>query len=200
MPTKLAKVWRIASSIGWVFRSTNRCSTAREQVANRLANALLLPRRWFAADGLEHDWDLLELKEHYVTASHELIARRMLDMRSPIVITVCDQGRDSLAAEQRVQPRLKCLTKNATRGELPITRAFWLATHSTGKPAWSGYAAGQSTSRAGNGKSCEATLQSGRARKRGKTVFGGGWLTFLVAQDILFAARNHRRLRRRSCS
>jgi Zn-dependent peptidase ImmA (M78 family) len=67
--------------------------TAREQVANRLANSLLLPRRWFAADGLDHAWDLLELKERYHTASHELIARRMLDMKPPIVITVCDLGR-----------------------------------------------------------------------------------------------------------
>jgi Zn-dependent peptidase ImmA (M78 family) len=67
--------------------------TARELVANRLANAILLPRRWFAVDGREHDWDLLELKERYSTASHELIARRMLEMRQPIVITVCDQGR-----------------------------------------------------------------------------------------------------------
>jgi hypothetical protein len=36
---------------------------------------------------------MLELKEHYSTASHELIARRMLDMRPPVVITICDHGR-----------------------------------------------------------------------------------------------------------
>jgi Zn-dependent peptidase ImmA (M78 family) len=68
-------------------------AAAREQVANRLANALLLPRRWFAADGLDLDWDILELKQRFYTASHELIARRMLDMRPPIVITICDHGR-----------------------------------------------------------------------------------------------------------
>jgi hypothetical protein len=67
--------------------------TARELVANRLASALLLPRRWFALDGAELDWDLFALKERYATASHELIARRMLQMRPPIVITVCDHGR-----------------------------------------------------------------------------------------------------------
>ena len=66
---------------------------ARELVANRLAGALLLPRRWFAADGPELDWDVLSLKERYNTASHELIARRMLEMRPPIVITLCDHGR-----------------------------------------------------------------------------------------------------------
>jgi Zn-dependent peptidase ImmA (M78 family) len=67
--------------------------TARELVANHLAGCLLLPRRWFAADGLALDWDLLELKQRYSTASHELIARRMLEMRPPIVITICDLGR-----------------------------------------------------------------------------------------------------------
>jgi len=95
--------WAVAHEIGEsvAFRVFERLgvsfdeslATAREQVANRLANALLLPRRWFAADGLDHDWDLLELKQRYNTASHELIARRMLDMRPPIVITVCDLGR-----------------------------------------------------------------------------------------------------------
>ena len=82
--------YRVFDRLGVSFDDS--LSTAREQVANRLANALLLPRRWFAADGLDHDWDLLELKERYITASHELIARRMLDMRPPIVVTVCDQG------------------------------------------------------------------------------------------------------------
>jgi hypothetical protein len=67
--------------------------TARERVANHLASAILLPRRWFAADGRAFDWDLFEMKDRYSTASHELIARRMLEMRPPVVITVCDQGR-----------------------------------------------------------------------------------------------------------
>jgi hypothetical protein len=95
--------WAIAHEIGEsvasrVFerlgvRPNEALPTAREMVANRLASALLLPRRWFAVDGGACDWDLLELKERYCTASHELIARRMLDMRPPMVITVCDNGR-----------------------------------------------------------------------------------------------------------
>jgi hypothetical protein len=83
--------YRVFERIGVAFDES--LPTARELVANRLASALLLPRRWFAADGRELEWDLLELKERYDTASHELIARRMLEMRPPIVITVCDQGR-----------------------------------------------------------------------------------------------------------
>jgi hypothetical protein len=65
---------------------------ARERVANHLASCLLLPRRWFASDGRALDWDLPALKECYSTASHELIARRMLEMSPPIVITLCDLG------------------------------------------------------------------------------------------------------------
>ena len=70
--------YRVFERLGVAFDEA--LPTARELVANRLASALLLPRRWFAADGREHDWDLLELKERYRTASHELIARRMLEM------------------------------------------------------------------------------------------------------------------------
>jgi hypothetical protein len=100
--------------------------TAREQVANRLASALLLPRRWFASDGLDHDWDLFELKERYNTASHELIARRMLEMRPPIVITVCDLG------------RVHWRRSNATArppAMLPEERDIWQVAHRMGLPA-----------------------------------------------------------------
>jgi hypothetical protein len=95
--------WAVAHEIGEsvayrVFerlgvRFDEALPTTRELVANRLANALLLPRRWFVRDGRELDWDLFALKEQYETASHELIARRMLEMRPGVVITVCDQGR-----------------------------------------------------------------------------------------------------------
>jgi hypothetical protein len=65
----------------------------REAVANHLASCLLLPRDWFAADGAAFDWDLVALKLRYSTASHELIARRMLEMSPPIVVTLCDLGK-----------------------------------------------------------------------------------------------------------
>jgi hypothetical protein len=100
--------------------------TARELVANRLAGGLLLPRRWFAVDGRELDWDLLELKERYTTASHELIARRMLDMRPPIVITVCDHG------------RVHWRRSNVTRRPPDLTRderEVWRDVHRAGLPA-----------------------------------------------------------------
>jgi hypothetical protein len=96
---------------------------AREVVASRLANCLLLPKRWFAADGREVDWDLFALKDQYVTASHELIARRMLEMRPPVVITVCDLG--------RVHWRRSNIT---TRPPIwsPEEKAVWRESHETG--------------------------------------------------------------------
>jgi hypothetical protein len=98
-------------------------ATAREQVANHTASALLLPRRWFALDGIEHDWDLFALKNRYSTASHELIARRMLEMRPAIVITLCDHG------------RLTWRRSNATvrpPGLIPEEQEAWRECHRTG--------------------------------------------------------------------
>jgi hypothetical protein len=66
---------------------------AREMVANQLAGRLLLPQAWFARDALRSGWDLPDLKERYRTASHELIARRMLDFATPVIITVFDHAR-----------------------------------------------------------------------------------------------------------
>jgi hypothetical protein len=100
---------------------------ARELVANRLASSLLLPRRTFAQDAMDFDWDLIALKERYSTASHELIARRMLDMRSPIVITVFDHGRPSWR-RSNVAARPAAL--------IAEERVAWRAAHVTGLPAF----------------------------------------------------------------
>src|SRR6187402_2454770 len=59
--------YRVFDRLGVAFDEA--LPTARELVANRLASAILLPRRWFAIDGRDRDWDLLELKERYCTAS-----------------------------------------------------------------------------------------------------------------------------------
>ncbi len=67
-------------------------ANAREMVANHLAARLLLPWAWFAADAPACGWDLLSLKARYRTASHELIARRMLELPPPVIISIIDQG------------------------------------------------------------------------------------------------------------
>jgi hypothetical protein len=129
--------WAIAHEIGEsiAYRVFDRLGvsahealpTSRELVANRLASALLIPRRWFAVDGRECDSDLFELKERYSTASHELIARRMLDMPPPIVITVCDNG--------RVTWRRSNVTARAPE-MLREERAVWREVFESGMPAF----------------------------------------------------------------
>lgn len=84
-------VYRVFAALG--IRAGHAPEDAREQIANHLASCLLLPRDSFAADGPRFHWDLFALKQRYSTASHELIARRMLEMSVPIVITLFDQGR-----------------------------------------------------------------------------------------------------------
>ena len=126
--------WAIAHEIGEsaAYRLFERLGVsfdealpnAREHVANRLASALLLPRRWFSADGRDSDWDLFTLKERYCTASHELIARRMLEMRPPVVITLCDLGRI-------VWRRSNATTRPPSL--LAEERAAWTAAHRTGQ-------------------------------------------------------------------
>ncbi len=95
--------WAVAHEIGehaayrvfarWGVDPRETQSNARELVANNLAGRLLLPTVWFAADAAACRWDLLELKARYITASHELIARRMLECRPAVIISIFDQQR-----------------------------------------------------------------------------------------------------------
>jgi len=94
--------WAIAHEIGEhaAHRVFDRlgiepCETARnarETVASQLAGRLLLPTRWFVPDAEECRWDLLAMKLRYATASHELIARRMLECPPPVIISIFDHG------------------------------------------------------------------------------------------------------------
>jgi hypothetical protein len=95
--------WAVAHEIGehaaervfaaWGADPRDTYPQAREDLANCLAGRLLLPSAWFVADGLRSGWDLLWLKSRYASASHELIARRMLECRPPAIITIFDQGK-----------------------------------------------------------------------------------------------------------
>jgi IrrE N-terminal-like domain len=98
---------------------------AREMVANQLAGRLLLPQPWFAIDGLHCGWDLFELKSRYRTASHELIARRMLDFSPPVVITIFDHARRTFR-RGNLPGRLPPL--------LPLELSAWQEAHQSGRP------------------------------------------------------------------
>lgn len=94
--------WAVAHEIGEhvahrVFRRLSvdpreAAAHARENTATHLASRILLPGPWFRVDGPECAWDLFELKSRYATASHELIARRMLDFQPPVIVTIFDHG------------------------------------------------------------------------------------------------------------
>ncbi len=99
---------------------------AREMVANQLAGRLLLPQPWFGIDGRNCGWDLFELKHRYRTASHELIARRMLDFAPPVVITIFDHARRTFR-RGNMPGRLPPL--------LPLELSAWQEAHQHGRPA-----------------------------------------------------------------
>lgn len=65
----------------------------REEVANHLAGRLLLPGPGFLEEARCLNANVLRLKHRYRTASHELIAYRLLDLPIPTVVTVFDHGR-----------------------------------------------------------------------------------------------------------
>lgn len=74
------------------FDADSLPDSAREDLANHLAARLLCPNPWFRKRAEASGFDLLELKAAFVNASHEVIARRMLDFDVPTVITIFDNG------------------------------------------------------------------------------------------------------------
>jgi Zn-dependent peptidase ImmA (M78 family) len=94
-----SQAYRVFDELG--VSPTDAPPAAREAVANRLAGCLLLPREWFIADGSVLEWDLYELKARYATTSHEMIARRMLEMPPPVIITLFDQGKQQWRKSNR---------------------------------------------------------------------------------------------------
>jgi hypothetical protein len=117
----------------------------RERVANEFASRLLLPAEWFLPDARETDCDLLQLKELYATASHELILMNLLRLEGLAMATVFDHGR---------------VTRRRGNGELPpppllpLEREVWRRVHDLGRP-------------------CE--LSSADVRVQGWPVHEAGW-------------------------
>lgn len=110
----------------------------REQCANLIANRLLLPTDWFRECGTAVDWNLRQLKRCFQTASHELIARRMLDLGPPSVMAIMDQGkltwrRGSLGGrlpvwsplERRVWEQVHCNGHDAEQVASPWRVRIW---------------------------------------------------------------------------
>jgi Zn-dependent peptidase ImmA (M78 family) len=99
-PTEERHQWTVAHEIGEHFKPQllERLGIPPEQtrvmmgesLANLFANHLLVPSAWFGDDARQHDYDVLDLKQKYRTASHEVVAWRMLDLTAPCIITVVD--------------------------------------------------------------------------------------------------------------
>jgi Zn-dependent peptidase ImmA (M78 family) len=99
-PTEERHQWTVAHEIGEHLKSDliERLGLEPEQtrvmmgesLANLFAYRLLVPACWFAADARTAAYDLLALRERYRTASHEVIAWRLLDLPDPCIITIVD--------------------------------------------------------------------------------------------------------------
>ncbi len=61
-------------------------------LVNLFADRLLTPTAWFRDEARSSAYDLFALKRRFATASHELLAFRLLDLDEPCVITVLDNG------------------------------------------------------------------------------------------------------------
>ena len=101
-PRRERRHWAVAHEIGEAnahrlfeelgVRPAEAPAGAREELANLLAGRLLLPQRWLAEQGAACDWDLIALKQVFETASHEMIARRMLEFSGSMIVTIFDHA------------------------------------------------------------------------------------------------------------
>jgi Zn-dependent peptidase ImmA (M78 family) len=99
-PTEERHQWTVAHEIGEHLKSSllqalgiepdQTRAMAGESLANLFAYRLLVPSCWFSGDASLLDYDVLKLKQRYRTASHEVIAWRLLDLPEPCVITILD--------------------------------------------------------------------------------------------------------------
>jgi hypothetical protein len=102
-PTEERHQWTVAHEIGEHFKATllqrlgiqpdQTRAMAGESLANVFAYRLLAPSRWFAADAPACGYDVLELKQKYRSASHEVVAWRLIDLPEPCIITIIDNDR-----------------------------------------------------------------------------------------------------------
>jgi Zn-dependent peptidase ImmA (M78 family) len=99
-PTEERHQWTVAHEIGEHMKTTllerlsvepeETRSMAGESLANLFAHHLLVPTSWYADDAAAIGYDLAKLKKRYRTASHEVLALRMLDLAEPCIISIID--------------------------------------------------------------------------------------------------------------
>lgn len=99
----------------------------REDVASRFAGLLLAPPQWFDPLTRCRRLDLEDLKARFSTASHEILATRLLDTRPLAVISVFDQN-----AHARRISNLPCRTPGLTSEETETRREA----HASARPVF----------------------------------------------------------------
>jgi hypothetical protein len=101
-PTVEENQWTVAHAIGEHLKPAllrrlgidpeQRQPMTGESLPRLFADRLLVPGRWLADQSRASGYDLLALKEKFRTASHEVIAWRLLDLPEPVIITIIDNG------------------------------------------------------------------------------------------------------------
>ena len=100
---------------------------AQGQIVGLIAPRLLLPSRWFPGDVSRAGFDVLKIKEKYVTVGYEMIALRLLELDEPCLIAIVDDdGTIAARKSNRFQAPRK-LTETELRCRAEIER--------TGEPA-----------------------------------------------------------------
>lgn len=142
-PRPERRQWAVAHEVGEaiahrVFETldvspTDAPKLAREGVANALAGRLLAPRGWLVGVDRDSDGNLPQIKSVFRTASHELLARRLLECRrGGLIVTVYDN--DAVAWRRwNLAGRAPVVQ--------PMEEACQREAHATGAPSWRiGYA------------------------------------------------------------
>ena len=101
-PSPEAQQWTAAQAVGARLKPdllrrlgldpAFRTGLSGESLPDLLARRLLTPTSWFADDARGCGWDVPELKRLYATAGYEVVAWRLLDLPTPCVITIVDNG------------------------------------------------------------------------------------------------------------
>jgi Zn-dependent peptidase ImmA (M78 family) len=135
-PTEERHQWSVAHEIGKHLKDDIQAqlhlepeqakALTGESLNTLFSSRLLVPSIWFAGDAKDFSYNLLDLKQRYRTASHEVIALRFLDLPAPCVITVIDN--DKIHRRKSNGPKIKT-------GEMEPAEARCQSTvHRTGEP------------------------------------------------------------------
>lgn len=97
------------------------------KIANDYTRYILLPENSFEKNAMKLNYNLFSLKETFITASHELIARRLLDIGN-FIITIIDNNNIYLrkSATISIPQNLTALEKKAYELALTTNQYYYI--------------------------------------------------------------------------